>query len=1565
MSERQPRFRKLAVQEIEEWASETPSNLEGEQLLGWDSARKRILEIGSNAQDVEEASDMLSSIIERTPGPRTDIDRGRLDAFQDALDALSGSEYGGVPQSVERPPTQTDEGDTPDKPMREFTDNNRSAGFSGASFWKSAGPYIDEGGYFRFESDGADGDFRFFIDPEGNVWSWGWETYEHPFVSEEEDEEEDDEGGAEVRHSFAATVIRNLGNHISEVPDHLVQKMIGSYYDHNLEGDIKDESYLALEGWIIGESGNESSEILIGDPTPAQIESLRKVLGGFYEGDRVDFEISENFYGSITPEEIEQILREREGFVGDDVDSTIASFWKSAEGESFTIEHFPSVVRPNESISITLTNGKPPHDTWFVKKGDDYWWWPNMIDEKTTLPHEIIDELREVFGERIFFNSSGEWESGFYIQNSTGVVYGLFNPPSIDPDGDVIRGIVEDFPDVTSISWRGTRVAVEDYLSGNFNFIFVISPDGQVARKDYGSQGSNFHADLAREVGADGSENEYTDDGYGYVRGVVEGDVFMAIPGVMASFSDAQKQQIAQILSDIDLSRFNTFLIEDENGEYDPEDLMVTTTASKRSEVPTLEEQQRRMDEWLEMIEEENRAILSYSNPDVHPTPEEGDTKFVVDLRNGQGYFTPNRVEHSDVLNAILDVEEGNVGSNPEAGDAAVAGYIREDYIEIFGDWDAESPENIQKVTRFWSPKEKAFVWNGEAVFPDGTYKNPNRRQADFWDEAEEIDQPAEETIDSPANGNDLLSELEQFGITQEPPSDPSNVVVFGGNRFYWPSNDPNLQEETQEVTGATDIGHADVVDLIMEYHPDANEDEIQVGYYINGGHELYDTHGNFLGEQEEEDFGTREMSRSPEEIQSILDQNAGEDLEGLPSKVNIPNVGRVEFHSNREIQETARNYRDATGTGDEHPTEYVKVKPEVSQRIAQEYDEMEHNPHDPEVQRAYDALIKETLAQYEALRGAGYVLEFYPEGEDPYPNSPREAVLDIHQNKHMYVYPTDDGFGSEDDEYPDNPLLQDTGIRWRGRPVLANDLFRGVHDAYGHALTGVGFRADGEDNAFRQHASMFSPEARRALASETRGQNSWVNFGPYGESNQTASAEDTVFASQKIGLMPEWVSDPNLHKKMVETKMANSRDYFYFDDQEDDIGVDSFRKRLQKSKRADFWDEADDLDPYDMEGELDKEFSIQIDDLESSGIHPTPLYTKVNKFIYYQGSTYYWDAYSELDIDHDVMRQILGIDVFGDTEGLFFGVFSYDEDPLVTRAEVPEIMSDDSGLPKWVIEELERAFNSSTIIFNGDHISLPKKVEAEVVEFPRGVMADDSMESEYGVMKDQPTSGGYNKFIVADWQMYCWVVDPNTLKPFHMHINKKIRSQNPSAKIQMTGFWSDVQDLYQIEGSRGNFIVKVHPDQDVDECAHWLRENVPDVPKAFFAGVGWIDLSTGDTGEADEDEVEIEMSSTPVEGVSNSLIVNDTDIIFWPDDGRMTHPEAIATLYGSVENAIGDSTLAWGSFLNGRVDLDGEEDVLNPSTLELVQSTLSVQSITYRDQPVGQPAGEQFELHQ
>lgn len=229
-----------------------------------------------------------------------------------------------------------------------------------------------------------------------------------------------------------------------------------------------------------------------------------------------------------------------------------------------------------------------------------------------------------------------------------------------------------------------------------------------------------------------------------------------------------------------------------------------------------------------------------------------------------------------------------------------------------------------------------------------------------------------------------------------------------------------------------------------------------------------------------------------------------------------------------------AERYAADNGIDLKRQAEYVQVDPERASRIAAAYEAMQHTPQDPAVREAYENLIAQTLAQYRALEAAGYKFWFIDlsrEDNQAYASSPWNAMRDTRANQQMGVFPTTDGFGTSAEFNPENnPLFADTGLQWpvggvdgELKPVLANDLFRAVHDAFGHGLEGAGFRAQGEENAWQAHVRLFTGSAVAAITTETRGQNSWLNFGPYGEQNQTAKVEDTVFADQKTGLMPEW----------------------------------------------------------------------------------------------------------------------------------------------------------------------------------------------------------------------------------------------------------------------------------------------------------------------------------------------------------------------------------------------------------------------------------------------------------
>jgi hypothetical protein len=174
-------------------------------------------------------------------------------------------------------------------------------------------------------------------------------------------------------------------------------------------------------------------------------------------------------------------------------------------------------------------------------------------------------------------------------------------------------------------------------------------------------------------------------------------------------------------------------------------------------------------------------------------------------------------------------------------------------------------------------------------------------------------------------------------------------------------------------------------------------------------------------------------------------------------------------------------------------------VDPNAGRAMAHIYNRLESRPNDPAVKAAYRQLVSEVDAQYRAIEDAGYHIEFVD--KDPYANS-AEMMADVRDNRRLKVFRT-------------------AGENSSGHPLMTNaenERFRAVHDFFGHAVQGNQFGPKGEEAAYRAHSAMFSPEAARAMATETRGQNSWVNFGPHRNKAVTARP----YAPQKAALWPQ-----------------------------------------------------------------------------------------------------------------------------------------------------------------------------------------------------------------------------------------------------------------------------------------------------------------------------------------------------------------------------------------------------------------------------------------------------------
>lgn len=223
-------------------------------------------------------------------------------------------------------------------------------------------------------------------------------------------------------------------------------------------------------------------------------------------------------------------------------------------------------------------------------------------------------------------------------------------------------------------------------------------------------------------------------------------------------------------------------------------------------------------------------------------------------------------------------------------------------------------------------------------------------------------------------------------------------------------------------------------------------------------------------------------------------------------------------------VRAGAQAYNTAHGLGPIQTGHYVPVNEARARDIAAAYDALPVLDTSPETLAAYDAIGHEIQAQWDhAEKVMGVTFEAWTKDGQPYATS-HEMRNDVADHKHLFFFT-----GGEP-----HPYLADKDAHG----LSLNDKFRAVHDLFGHAAEDYQFGPRGEENAWLKHSQMFSPEAQRALTTETRGQNSWVNFGAH---NYNPDGSHTAlpltarpYATQKTALLPRWASDwrPVLERK-------------------------------------------------------------------------------------------------------------------------------------------------------------------------------------------------------------------------------------------------------------------------------------------------------------------------------------------------------------------------------------------------------------------------------------------------
>lgn len=208
----------------------------------------------------------------------------------------------------------------------------------------------------------------------------------------------------------------------------------------------------------------------------------------------------------------------------------------------------------------------------------------------------------------------------------------------------------------------------------------------------------------------------------------------------------------------------------------------------------------------------------------------------------------------------------------------------------------------------------------------------------------------------------------------------------------------------------------------------------------------------------------------------------------------NLPefNVG-IEA-KNPEVSAAAAEWNRRTGLAP-RPASFNNVTVNVGQAKGMAKEFLAAPDFDPAAVPHFRAMADETRKQYEYLTtprskgGMGFTHEVTK--DDPYKTS-REMMNDVANGRIKTLATSTTG---------SHPYFTDQ----------ENDMFRAVHDVFGHAGAGRNFNAAGEEAAFRSHYSMFSAMARPAMATETRGQNSTNNFGGLSQGQ---------FAPNKIALL-------------------------------------------------------------------------------------------------------------------------------------------------------------------------------------------------------------------------------------------------------------------------------------------------------------------------------------------------------------------------------------------------------------------------------------------------------------
>jgi len=290
-------------------------------------------------------------------------------------------------------------------------------------------------------------------------------------------------------------------------------------------------------------------------------------------------------------------------------------------------------------------------------------------------------------------------------------------------------------------------------------------------------------------------------------------------------------------------------------------------------------------------------------------------------------------------------------------------------------------------------------------------------------------------------------------------------------------------------------------------------------------------------------DIASTDIRRAVVDVPEILEQVdnivKGNPVNAAPTKLikttppnqtlKVSSETGLSSHSDR-IRQVAQDYHKIMGYSDPEFKPAMVFNDEIGAAAADIFEQLPM--FDDNAIPYYNKFIQETNMQYQVLLDAG--MEFEVVDGDPYtPNRAghQQMIADM-ENSKLKVLATEAGFGDEATSKLNPMLAESKYTDVNGRVMLENDVFKAVHDTFGHGMRGNTFGPVGEYNAWLAHKEMYSADARRVMTTETLGQNTFTNYGPHmrdANGNLLGKSDagyikpaDRPFASQKVALMPE-----------------------------------------------------------------------------------------------------------------------------------------------------------------------------------------------------------------------------------------------------------------------------------------------------------------------------------------------------------------------------------------------------------------------------------------------------------